>query len=112
MDFSASGTIVSAPRERAYVYALGTLGADPHRPGDIASAMDTTSDKVAVVRNSLIAKGMIFGPEYVETEITVPLPTSSPSDVRGRQRTNGPCEIESEERSFVPWPIRERPFHE
>ncbi len=61
------------PRERAYAYALATLGAGSHRSGDVARVLNATSDQVGTIRESLITKGMIYSPEHAETEFTVPL---------------------------------------
>jgi DNA-binding MarR family transcriptional regulator len=61
------------PTERRYLRAMASLGGGPHRSGDIAEALGKTVTAVAPVRNSLIAKGMIFSPAHGDTAFTVPL---------------------------------------
>jgi len=52
---------------------MAELGAGPHRSGDIAETLGRPVTAVAPVRNSLIAKGMIFSPAHGDTAFTVPL---------------------------------------
>jgi hypothetical protein len=61
------------PTEKRYLRAMAELGAGPHRSGDIADMLDKTVTAVAPVRNTLIAKGMIFSPAHGDTAFTVPL---------------------------------------
>ena len=61
------------PTEKLYVRAMAELGPGPHRSGDIADRLGRKVTTVAPVRNSLIAKGMIFAPSHGDTAFTVPL---------------------------------------
>ena len=61
------------PGQKRYLRALAELGPGAHRSGDIASILSQKVTTVAPVRNSLIAKGMIYSPGHGETEFTVPL---------------------------------------
>jgi hypothetical protein len=61
------------PAEKQYMRAMASLGPGPHRSGDIAEKLGKKVTAVAPVRNSLIAKGMIFSPAHGDTAFTVPL---------------------------------------
>ncbi len=61
------------PAQKRYLRAMAELGPGPHRSGDIAHMLDRKVTTVAPVRNSLIAKGMIYSPTHGETAFTVPL---------------------------------------
>lgn len=61
------------PAEKRYMRAMAQLGAGPHRSGDIAEALGRKVTTVAPLRNSLIAKGMLFSPAHGDTAFTVPL---------------------------------------
>jgi len=61
------------PRERAYMRAMASLGAGPHRSGDIARALGEPVTSVAPLRNGLIRKGMVFSPAFGDTAFTVPM---------------------------------------
>lgn len=61
------------PAEKRYLRAMADLGPGPHRSGDIAEAMGVKVSSVAPVRNSLIAKGMLYSPAHGDTAFTVPL---------------------------------------
>jgi len=61
------------PVEKLYMRAMAELGAGPHRSGDIAETLGRKVTAVAPIRNSLIAKGMIFSPSHGDTAFTVPL---------------------------------------
>ena len=52
---------------------MAALGGGPHRSGDIAYIMDRKVTTVAPIRNSLIAKGMLYSPAHGDTAFTVPL---------------------------------------
>ena len=52
---------------------LTELGLGPHRSGDVANVLNQKVTSVAPVRNSLIAKGMIFSSGHGDTAFTVPL---------------------------------------
>ncbi len=61
------------PAEKAYLRATASLGAGPHRSGDIAARLGTRVESVAPRRGGLIAKGMIWSPAHGDTAFTVPL---------------------------------------
>ncbi|MGO9060233.1 MAG: AAA family ATPase [Candidatus Binataceae bacterium] len=61
------------PTEKRYLRAMAELGPGPHRSGDIAEQLDKRVTSVAPVRNTLIAKGMIYSPGHGDTAFTVPL---------------------------------------
>ena len=61
------------PAEKRYLQAMATLGAGPHRSGDIADAMNVKVTSLGPTRNSLIGKGMLYSPAHGETAFTVPL---------------------------------------
>ena len=62
-----------APAEKRYLRAMASLGAGPHRSGDIAEVMGVKVSSVAPTRNSLITKGMLYSPAHGDTAFTVPL---------------------------------------
>jgi hypothetical protein len=61
------------PTEKRYLRAMAELGPGPHRSGDIAEELNKKVTTVAPVRNTLIAKGMIYSPAHGDTAFTVPL---------------------------------------
>jgi hypothetical protein len=61
------------PAEKRYLRGMAELGSGPHRSGDIAERLQRKVTTVAPVRNSLIAKGMIYSPAHGDTAFTVPL---------------------------------------
>jgi Mn-dependent DtxR family transcriptional regulator len=61
------------PKEKRYLRAMAEIGQGPHRSGDIADILGVNVTSVAPVRNSLIAKGMLFSPSHGDTAFTVPL---------------------------------------
>ena len=61
------------PSQKRYLRAMAALGRGPHRSGDIAHIMNRKVTTVAPIRNSLIAKGMIYSPAHGDTAFTVPL---------------------------------------
>jgi hypothetical protein len=61
------------PNEKQYMRAMASLGAGPHRSGDIAAKLRKKVTSVAPVRNSLIAKGMAYSPAHGDIAFTVPL---------------------------------------
>jgi hypothetical protein len=61
------------PSERRYLRAMASLGAGPHRSGDIANALGRDIKQLGMVRSSLINKGMVWSPSHGDTAFTVPL---------------------------------------
>ena len=61
------------PMEKNYMRAMAETGSDAPRSGDIASMMKKEVNQVAPLRQSLIAKGMIYSPAHGDTAFTVPL---------------------------------------
>ena len=61
------------PSERRYLRAMASLGAGPHRSGDIAAALGRSISTLGMVRSSLINKGMVWSPSHGDTAFTVPL---------------------------------------
>ncbi|MDE2940242.1 MAG: ATP-binding protein [Chloroflexota bacterium] len=61
------------PTEKRYVRAMASLGAGPHRSGDIANALGRRVSSLAPTRNQLISKGMIWSPGHGDTAFTVPM---------------------------------------
>ncbi len=61
------------PSEKKYLRAMAELGAGPHRSGDIARELDREVQSVAMTRNNLIKKGMIWSPRHGDTAFTVPM---------------------------------------
>lgn len=52
---------------------MAALGPGPHRSGDIAEKLNRKVTGLAMIRNGLIAKGMIWSPNHGDTAFTVPL---------------------------------------
>ena len=61
------------PSEKRYLRAMADLGPGPHRSGNIADRLGRGVTAVAPIRNTLIAKGMIYSPAHGDTAFTVPL---------------------------------------
>ncbi|HTB21850.1 MAG TPA: ATP-binding protein [bacterium] len=61
------------PLEKRYLRAMAELGAGPHRSGDITSVLGREVSALGPTRAQLIAKGMIWSPNYGENAFTVPL---------------------------------------
>jgi hypothetical protein len=59
--------------EKRYLRAMAELGAEPHRSGDIAGELRRGVTALGPTRAQLIAKGMIWSPNYGDTAFTVPL---------------------------------------
>jgi hypothetical protein len=52
---------------------MAQLGPGPHRSGDVAQALGRKVTTVAPIRNTLIAKGLLYSPAHGDTAFTVPL---------------------------------------
>jgi len=61
------------PSEKKYLRAMAELGPGPHRSGDIAAVLSKSVSALAPLRQSIIAKGMIWSPSHGDTAFTVPL---------------------------------------
>lgn len=61
------------PREKDYMCAMASLGAGPHRSGEIAQVLHMDVTAAGALRNGLIKKGMIFSPQHGDTSFTVPM---------------------------------------
>lgn len=58
--------------ERRYLIAMAALGHGPYRSGLVATRMRRAATSVAPVRNTLINKGLIYGPAHGIVDFTVP----------------------------------------
>lgn len=58
--------------EVEYVRGLATLGSGPHRSGEVAAALDSTSSRVSAIRDRLIHEGVVFSPRYGWVEFAIP----------------------------------------
>jgi type II secretory pathway predicted ATPase ExeA len=58
--------------EVAYVRALASLGAGPHRSGEVAAVAGKSTPQVAAFRDRLIAEGLIYAPRYGWVEFAIP----------------------------------------
>lgn len=58
--------------EVAYVRALASLGAGPHRSGEVAAAAGRTTSEVAAFRDRLIGEGLVYAPRYGWVEFAIP----------------------------------------
>jgi hypothetical protein len=56
-----------------YVNAMATLGHGPYKSTEVASALNKPLSSLGPCRASIIAKGMIYSPNYGEIDFTVPL---------------------------------------
>jgi len=61
------------PREQDYLRAMASLGAGPHRSGDIADVLGISVQTAGPLRSALIKKGMIWSPAHGHTAFTVPM---------------------------------------
>lgn len=58
--------------ERLYLRAMAQDGQNPSSTGEIAERLGKSTSKLAVIRSRLIAKGVIYAPEYGAIQFTVP----------------------------------------
>lgn len=61
------------PKEREYVIAMSQLGSGPYRSSDVAEQLGEAPSKLGPRRAQMIAKGMIYSPQYGDIDFTVPL---------------------------------------
>ncbi len=71
-SFFAARTARIPASEVSYVQALASLGAGPHRSGDVAAAAQKTTSQVAAFRDRLIREGLIYSPRYGWVEFAIP----------------------------------------
>ncbi|MDE8669960.1 ATP-binding protein [Pseudarthrobacter sp. H3Y2-7] len=58
--------------ERLYLRAMAQDGDSPSSTGEIAGRLGKSTTKLAVIRSRLIAKGVVYAPEYGSIQFTVP----------------------------------------
>jgi len=61
------------PKEREYVIAMASLGPGPYRSSDVAERLGEPPSKLGPRRAQIIAKGMIYSPQYGDIDFTVPM---------------------------------------
>ncbi|MEO0754238.1 MAG: ATP-binding protein [Pseudomonadota bacterium] len=61
------------PKEREYVIAMAALGQGPYRSSDVADKLGEAPSKLGPRRAQIIAKGMIYSPQYGDIDFTVPM---------------------------------------
>lgn len=61
------------PKEREYVVAMSQLGKGPYRSSDVAERLNEPPSKLGPRRAQIIAKGMIYSPQYGDIDFTVPM---------------------------------------
>ncbi|WP_037317710.1 ATP-binding protein [Ruegeria halocynthiae] len=61
------------PKEREYVIAMSELGKGPYRSSEIAEQLGEAPNKLGPRRAQIIAKGMIYSPQYGDIDFTVPM---------------------------------------
>jgi hypothetical protein len=59
--------------QQKYLRAMAELGRGPHQTGRIASTLGVEPAAIAVIRQQLIDKGMVWSQRHGETAFTVPL---------------------------------------
>jgi len=59
--------------QQKYLRAMAELGRGPHQTGQIASTLGVEPAAIAVIRQQLIDKGMVWSQRHGETAFTVPL---------------------------------------
>jgi AAA ATPase domain len=61
------------PSERRYMRAMAEISDESIRSGEIAAKLGKTVNQVAMTRNILIKKGMIYSPAHGDNAFTVPM---------------------------------------
>ena len=61
------------PKEREYVIAMAELGKGPYRSSEVAEKLGEPPNKLGPRRAQIIAKGMIYSPQYGDVDFTVPM---------------------------------------
>ncbi|WP_284991090.1 ATP-binding protein [Arthrobacter sp. efr-133-TYG-120] len=62
----------ATPAERVYLRAMALDGEQPSSTGEIAARLGKSTNKLAVIRQRLITKGVVYAPEYGSIQFTVP----------------------------------------
>jgi hypothetical protein len=62
----------ATPGERRYLRAMALDGDGPSSTGEVAARLEKPTSKLAVIRARLIAKGVVYAPEYGSIQFTVP----------------------------------------
>lgn len=58
--------------EVSYVRVLASLGAGPHRSGEVAAASGRASSQLSAIRDRLIKEGLVYAPRYGWIEFALP----------------------------------------
>lgn len=61
------------PKEREYVIAMSEIGKGPYRSSEVAERLGEPPSKLGPRRAQIIAKGMIYSPQYGDIDFTVPM---------------------------------------
>ncbi len=61
------------PKEREYVIAMSRLGKGPYRSSEVAEKLGEPPNRLGPRRARIIAKGMIYSPQYGDIDFTVPM---------------------------------------
>lgn len=61
------------PKEREYVIAMAQLGKGPYRSSEVAEQLRERPSTLGPRRAQIIAKGMIYSPQYGDIDFTVPM---------------------------------------
>lgn len=62
----------ATPAERKYLRAMAQDGERASLTGEVAARLGKSTNKLAVIRSRLIAKGVVYAPEYGSIQFTVP----------------------------------------
>ena len=62
----------ATPAERLYLRAMAVDGDKPSSTGEVASRLGKSTNKLAVIRQRLITKGVVYAPAYGSIQFTVP----------------------------------------
>jgi len=62
----------ATPAERVYLRAMALDGEQPSSTGEIAARLGKSTNKLAVIRQRLMTKGVVYAPEYGSIQFTVP----------------------------------------
>jgi len=62
----------ATPSERRYLIAMARDGEGPSQAGEVAARLGKKTNSLGPVRANLIAKGLVYAPEYGQIAFTVP----------------------------------------